>query len=55
MPLDERIEALRSRHAALDTLLQEEHRRPAPDDGAIAKIKREKLKLKDELARLVHH
>lgn len=55
MPLDERIEALRSRHAALEDQLREEHRRPSPDPSAVAKLKREKLKLKDEMVRLVHH
>jgi len=54
MPFDERIEALRSRHAALDDQLEQEHKRPAPDDAAIAKLKREKLRLKDELVRLAH-
>ena len=48
----ERIEALRARHADLDTQIAEEIHRPLPDDIRITELKREKLKLKDEMSRL---
>jgi hypothetical protein len=48
----EHIEALRSKHAELEAQINEEERRPAPDDIKIHELKREKLRIKDELA---HH
>ena len=52
MSLEERVGALRNRHQSLEQQLANENSRPHPDDVVIAKLKREKLKLKDELARL---
>jgi hypothetical protein len=43
--------ALESRHARLDTRLAAETARPAPDAAVIARLKREKLRVKDELSR----
>ena len=43
---------LNARHAALDASLTAETRRPLPDQVALARMKREKLKLKEEIARL---
>lgn len=54
MPVSERLDSLRLRHAALETKLHDELLRPHPDDMELAKLKREKLKLKDEIARLAH-
>ncbi len=48
----EHLEALRARHAGLELKISEETRRPHPDDGLIHELKKEKLKLKDEIARL---
>ena len=48
----EHIEALRSKHAELEALIDEEEKRPAPDDIKLHELKREKLRIKDELA---HH
>ena len=50
--LMERIETLRARHADLDSQIDEETHRPHPDDIRVAELKREKLKLKDEITRL---
>ncbi len=47
-----RIEALRQRHASLDRRIAEEAARPARDAAAIARMKLEKLKLKEEMERL---
>jgi len=49
--LKARIEALRARHGALEARIGAEHRRPLPDTSVLQKLKREKLRLKDELAR----
>ncbi len=48
----QRIEALKSKHAALETALEEECRRPMPDETTIKMLKRQKLAIKDEIARL---
>jgi hypothetical protein len=53
MSLDDRIESLRSRHGQLERQLAEENGRPHPDYDAIGRWKREKLKLKDEISRLM--
>lgn len=52
MTEDERIGSLKAKHARLDQELREEQLRPMPDSAIIASLKREKLKLKDEMARL---
>jgi hypothetical protein len=41
---------LRSRHSALDVKIECEGDRPLPDELLVANLKREKLKIKDELA-----
>ncbi|MBR9972073.1 YdcH family protein [Magnetospirillum sulfuroxidans] len=51
MSLQDRIESLRARHAALDTAIESETRRPLPDESQIADLKRKKLRIKDELLR----
>jgi hypothetical protein len=50
----ERIEALRAKHAALERKLEDTLHRPLPDYDEISRLKREKLKLKDEMVRLSH-
>src|SRR5215213_4146692 len=46
-------EALRQRHAALEQRLQAEMARPRPDDAEVARIRAEKLRLKDRIARRI--
>ncbi|MGF7147838.1 hypothetical protein FHS96_001447 [Sphingomonas zeicaulis] len=41
--------ALEAKHAGLDARLAEELRRPAPDSAAIASLKKQKLRIKEEL------
>ncbi len=48
----ERLESLKVRHAGLEAQIAEEVKRPHPDDTVIHTLKKEKLKLKDEIARL---
>lgn len=49
-----RIDALKVKHQQIDNTLQSETSRPLPDDSAIASLKKEKLRLKDEINRLAH-
>lgn len=44
------VEELASRHAALHAMIDEEERRPHPDEDLLHRLKKEKLRLKDELA-----
>lgn len=48
----DRIESLQVRHAALEQQLQEEMHRPYPSTETLARIKKEKLRLKDEMHKL---
>lgn len=50
MSVFDRIESLRSQHALLDEAIREETHRPHPDELRIHELKREKLRLKDEIA-----
>ncbi len=55
MSLQDRLDSLKAKHAALEVALEEETRRPLPDNNTIADLKRRKLKIKDELEHLVPH
>ncbi len=46
------LASLNARHASLDESVATETRRPMPDQIRLAQLKREKLKLKEEIARL---
>lgn len=46
----EQVEVLKTKHQELDTQLSHETTRPFPDEIRVAEIKREKLRIKDELA-----
>ena len=48
----DRIEALREKHASLERALDEEAHRPLPDQSAIYDLKRQKLRIKDEIYEL---
>lgn len=52
MAVEAHVEALRRRHQALEGQLRAIYASPAADAGAIASLKREKLRLKDEIERL---
>jgi len=54
MTVDARLQSLRSRHTKLEEELHREQTRPHADDAHIAELKREKLRLKDEIERLEH-
>lgn len=48
-------DALASRHAALHAIIDAEEHRPHPDELMLAKLKKEKLRLKDDLLGLAPH
>lgn len=52
MGLDSRIEALKSRHQELETAIEMENARACPDEVEIHSLKKEKLRIKDELQNL---
>lgn len=52
MSAQEHIEALRTKHLDLKHEIDEENQRPLPDDLRIVELKRQKLRIKDEIAQL---
>ena len=52
MTADERIDSLRAKHATLEQEIEDEHHRPLPDDLRLSELKREKLRIKDQIAQL---
>ena len=52
MSLHDRIEALREKHASLDRAIDEENHRPLPSQETIHDLKRQKLRIKDEIVQL---
>jgi hypothetical protein len=52
MSLNARLSTLKQRHAALETRIADEDHRPRPNADALDTLKREKLRLKDEIERV---
>ena len=52
MTVAEHVDALRTKHAQLKQAVAEENQRPHPDELRLAELKRQKLRLKDEIAKL---
>jgi len=52
MSVEDHIESLKKKHADLDLALEDENSRPMPNTAAIKDLKRQKLAIKDEIARL---
>lgn len=52
MNLQSRLEALKGRHASLESQIADEDRRPQPDMAALSRLKLEKLRLKEEMERI---
>jgi hypothetical protein len=46
------LAALSARHASIDGQIASEMTRPLPDTTRLTRLKREKLKVKEEIARL---
>jgi hypothetical protein len=49
MSVQDRVEALREKHAMLERAIDEESHRPLPNQDAISDLKRQKLRIKDEI------
>lgn len=54
MSLNDRIETLRSRHRNLEEAIGLEARRPLPNIDMVTDLKRQKLRIKDEIVQLEH-
>src|SRR5579863_7900650 len=54
MSLHDRIESLRARHRTLEEAIDQEKGRPWPNIEALADLKRQKLRIKDEIFQLEH-
>lgn len=52
MALEARLRELGARHQSLEKAIQDELRRPSADELKLKELKRQKLKLKDELESL---
>jgi hypothetical protein len=52
MNAEPQSEFLRERHAELQRQIDNEYQRPVPDDIHLHELKREKLRLKDQIARI---
>jgi len=52
MSIQDRILSLQERHQVIEGRLKEEQNRPLPDGNAIHELKREKLRIKDQIAAL---
>ncbi len=50
-----RVDDLKAKHAALEHKLELEKKRPVPDEIAITELKRQKLRLKDQIADITEH
>lgn len=55
MSVQGRIEELSLRHRKLDETIQAEQKRPAADAVALKELKRQKLRIKEELRSLKKH
>jgi len=55
MALENRIDSLKNRHGELEHALTMETARPLPDEVEIHALKKEKLRIKDELESLTRH
>ena len=52
MAIEARIRELDSRHQSLDRLIDEERSHPSADELRVGELKRQKLKLKEEMEAL---
>lgn len=52
MSVQNRIESLKAKHAALESAIETEVKRPIPDNAHLHDLKRRKLLIKDEISRI---
>jgi len=55
MSLTSHLQELRKKHESLSVQVEEAQRRPATDTLELAEMKKQKLKLKEEIQRLAQH
>ncbi len=55
MSLESRIDSLKTRHHELEKAIEAHNAQPYPDEIEIHSLKKEKLRIKDELEDLTHH
>jgi hypothetical protein len=53
MALTSHMDSLKAKHTDLETRIADEERRPHPDENFINDLKKQKLRIKDELSVLV--
>jgi uncharacterized protein len=54
MAVSSHLASLAAKHAQLESQIAAENQRPYPDSSVLAQLKKEKLKLKDEMLRSPH-
>jgi len=54
MNLTEHVDTLKAKHHDLDQAINTENNRPHPDEMTIVDLKKQKLRIKDELADISH-
>ncbi len=54
MSLQARVQSLEGRHADLEARIHDEDCRPRPNGEALARLKQQKLRVKEELERVRH-
>jgi hypothetical protein len=52
MSLNTRLDALKERHASIETRIFDEDHRPRPDSDSLMRLKIEKLRLKEEMEKI---
>ena len=52
MTMRDYVESLHTKHASLEQQIDDEMHRPLPDQATLSRLKRDKLRIKDEIARL---
>jgi len=50
MSVTEHLDSLKAKHLDLEQLIEQEEARPRPDEAKIHELKRQKLRIKDEIA-----
>jgi hypothetical protein len=60
MAIEQRLRELDARHRDLDLIIENEARRPSADNARLSAMKRQKLKIKEEIEEIrqrlsVHH
>jgi hypothetical protein len=54
MSMHDRVETLRTQHRSLEELIDQEISRPLPNMEVVNDLKRQKLRIKDEIVLLEH-